>query len=205
MKKLVVGALVVAVGLMFMVGAVGAQGQHAGKGMAAVERAAKANRYLLVFFYGDDADQIASMKAVFNRAVGKLSQKPMRIDINITDSAEAAIIDKYGVRDAPLPLVVAIAPNGVVTGSFANPFTEEQIVSSAQIVGTLGIEPNTTQAQTVSLLPSVRPVTWLERLGALPPPLRPAAAPAGPTIKEMPVTSLTGKSSGGCCAKGCGK
>ena len=205
MKKVAVGTLVVAVGVLFMVGAVGAQGQQAGKGMAAVERAAKADRYLLIFFYGDAADQVSSMKAVFNSAVGKLSQKPVRLDISVTDPAEAAIIDKYGVRDAPLPLVLAIAPNGAVTGGFPAPFTEEQIVSSAQVVGTLGIEPNITQAQNVSLLPSGRPVGWLARLNALPPPWRPVVPPAGPTTKEMPVTSLTAKNSGGCCAKGCGK
>ena len=163
MKRVVVGALVVAVGLMFMVGAVGAQGQHAGKGMVAVERAAKSNRYLLVFFYGDDADQTASMKAVYNRAVGNLFQKPMRIDINVTDPAEAAIIDNYGVRDAPLPLVVAIAPSGVVTGGFPAPFTEEQIVSSAQLIGTLGIDPKAARPRPSPLFrPGLR---WPGRLG----------------------------------------
>ena len=130
MKRVVVGALIVAVGLMFVAGAVWAKEKQSGKGMAAVERAAKAQKYLFVFFYSDDADQTSSMRLIFNKAVDSLPGKTMRVEVNVTDPAEAGIIDKYAVRGAPMPLAFAIAPNGAITGGFAAPFTEEQIVSS---------------------------------------------------------------------------
>jgi len=129
MKKVVVGVLVVVVGLMCAVGAVVAKEQQAGKGLAAVERAAKAKKYLFIFFYGDDADQAAPMRPIFNKAVDNLSQKPIRIEINVTDPAEAGIVDKYGVRGAPMPLTLAIAPNGGHHRRLPRPFTEEQITT----------------------------------------------------------------------------
>ena len=130
MTRVVAGVLAAAVGLMLTVGAVGAKGEQSGKGMAAVERAAKAKKYLLVFFFADDADQTASMRLVFNRAADNFVPKPMRLEINVTDPAEAGIVDKYGVRGAPMPLALAIAPNGAITGGFAAPFTEEQIATA---------------------------------------------------------------------------
>jgi len=130
MKKVLVGVLAVVVGLMFVAGAVWAKEQQSGKGMAAVERAAKAQKYLFIFFYSDGADQTASMRTIFNKAVDNLPGKTMRVEVNVTDPGEAGIIDKYNVRGAPTPLALAIAPNGAITGGYAAPFTGEQIASS---------------------------------------------------------------------------
>ncbi len=35
---------------------------------------------------------------------------------------------KFGVKDAPMPLVLVLAPNGAVTGSFPSNFTKEQLL-----------------------------------------------------------------------------
>jgi len=130
MKKVMVAVMAVVVGWVLAVGGLAAKEQQAGKGMAAVERAAKAKKYLFIFFYSDDADQTASMRMTFNRAVDNISEKTMRVEVNVTDPAEAAMIDRHGVRGAPMPLALAIAPNGAVTGGFPAPFTEEQIAGA---------------------------------------------------------------------------
>jgi len=130
MRKLVVIAAVVAMVAALGAEAVCAKDKQASKGMAAVERAAKAKKYLFIFFYSDDAEQTASMRSVFDKAVGNLPGKPARVEVKVTDPAEAEIIDKYSVRGAPMPLALAIAPNGAITGGYAAPFTEEQIAGS---------------------------------------------------------------------------
>jgi hypothetical protein len=130
MKKVVAVIVAVVAVVVLSSGFVDAKDKQTVKGMAAVERAAKAKKYLFVFFYSDDSEQTASMRGIFNSAVSQLSKKAERVEVNITDPQEAAIVDKYGVRGAPMPLVLAIAPNGAVTGGFPAPFGEEQILGA---------------------------------------------------------------------------
>jgi|GEM_PF-1490198 len=130
MKKVVAVMAAVAVVAVLVMGVADAKEKQAAKGMAAVEHAAKVKKYLFVFFYADDSEQTASMREVFNGAVNQLSKKAERVEANITDPQEAAIVEKYGVRGAPMPLVLAIAPNGAVTGGFPAPFGEEQILGA---------------------------------------------------------------------------
>ena len=130
MKKIIAVIVAVTAVAVLVMGAAEAKETQAAKGMAAVEHAAKAKKYLFIFFYSDASEQTASMRAIFNSAVNQLSKKAERVEANITDPQEAAIVDKYGVRTAPMPLVLAIAPNGAVTGGFPAPFTEDQIRSA---------------------------------------------------------------------------
>ena len=129
-KKVALMAVAAAVGLALAVGAAAAKDKQTSKGMVAVEHAAKAGKYLFLFFYSDDSEQTSSLRKTFKNAVDKVSKKAERVEINITDPAETAAIDKYGVRGAPMPLVLAIAPNGAVTGGFPAPFEEKQIVDA---------------------------------------------------------------------------
>jgi hypothetical protein len=130
MKKVVAVIVAVLVVVVLVMGAADAKEKQAARGMAAVDHAAKAKKYLFIFFYSDDSDETASMRGIFNGAVNQLSKKAERVEANVTDAAETALVDKYGVRGAPMPLVLAIAPNGAVTGGFPAPFTEEQIASA---------------------------------------------------------------------------
>jgi competence protein ComGC len=47
-------------------------------------------------------------------------QKSEVIQMNRSDAANQALVAKYGVSKAPLPLILVIASNGVVTGGFAS-------------------------------------------------------------------------------------
>jgi hypothetical protein len=100
--------------------------------MAAVEHAAKAKKYLYIFFYSqsDDSDLTASMRTVFNGAVDKVSRKAERVETDVAEQAEAPIVDKFSVRGAPTPLALIIAPNGAITGGFSAPFEEKQLLSA---------------------------------------------------------------------------
>lgn len=130
MKSNAVIAVVVGVILALMAGAAGAADSAKSKGMAALEKAAKDKKYAFVFFFRDNDEQTASMKKIFAAAVAKTAVGARRVEVNVADSAEAAIVDKFGVRAAPMPVVIAVAPNGAITGGFASPFTEEQIVGA---------------------------------------------------------------------------
>jgi len=99
-------------------------------GLAALDRAANANKYLFVFFYRQDDAQTRSIGEIVKSAVNAASSRADMVPISITDPSEAAIMAKFGVSKAPMPLVLAIAPNGAIVANFASNFTQQQILDS---------------------------------------------------------------------------
>ncbi len=65
-------------------------------------------------------------------------------DIRVSDPAQRDLVKKYGVSRAPMPLVLAVAPNGAVTTAIMHPIDEkklaEAIVSSASADCLKGIQ-----------------------------------------------------------------
>jgi hypothetical protein len=96
-------------------------------GMAALERAAAAGRYLLVVFYRSDDDSTRAMKKVVASAASTFASKANSITINVTDAAEKDIVTRFGLDRAPMPLTLVVAPAGAITGGFAGKVTEAQL------------------------------------------------------------------------------
>jgi|GEM_PF-2193273 len=99
-------------------------------GIAAVERATAAGKYLLVVFYRSDDDSTRAMKKVVAGAAAKLANKATSVTVNVTDAAERDIVAKYQVDRAPMPLALVVAPSGAITGGFVGKVTEEQLSGS---------------------------------------------------------------------------
>jgi hypothetical protein len=101
-----------------------------GKGMAAIKQAADAGKYLFVFFSEADDDQAAAMRAVFDKAMEKIADRAQSIVVNISDASEKAVVDKFDLSRAPMPLVLALAPNGAITGGFPEKFEEKELLDA---------------------------------------------------------------------------
>ena len=99
----------------------------ASKGLAAIDTAARSGKYLFVFFWKENDEQSRIMYGVFQSAMNEWAKSADSIGIQITDAREKAVVDKFGVSRAPMPLVVALAPNGAVTKGFPVKFSEEQL------------------------------------------------------------------------------
>ncbi|MHC4505278.1 MAG: hypothetical protein ACYTFI_18395 [Planctomycetota bacterium] len=116
----------------------GAQKPVAGKkeaqpetpGTAAIDRAAKAGKYLFVFFRRDDGERTRKMRGVFDAALKKLADRAESVAIDVADSSEKGIVKRFGVDRAPMPLVLVLAPNGAVTGGFPVRFEEKQLTEA---------------------------------------------------------------------------
>jgi hypothetical protein len=93
----------------------------------ALDKAAKDNKYLFVFFSDGQDATTAAMKASFQAAMTKLADRASSIAVNIADPVEKGIVEKFKVRGAPMPLVLAIAPTGAATRAFPKTFTEAQL------------------------------------------------------------------------------
>lgn len=101
-----------------------------GRGLAAIDRATSANKYLFVFFYNRDDEQTRLLGNVFNAACSTVANRADTIAISVADPSEAGIVAKFGVSQAPMPLVLAIAPSGAITASFPGKFTQDQLLDS---------------------------------------------------------------------------
>lgn len=102
----------------------------ANRGLVALDHAANANKYLFIFFYRGNTTQTSSMRDVFSRAIKATQGRGESIAVNVDDPSETATVNKFKVKDAPMPLVLAIAPNGAITASFVTNFTERQILEA---------------------------------------------------------------------------
>ena len=92
-----------------------------------INRAAKANKYIFIFFYQAEDEPTKAARKTFDAALGKLADRALSAVVNVTDPLERQVVVKYGLDRTPTPLVLALAPNGAVTRSFAGPLIESQL------------------------------------------------------------------------------
>jgi hypothetical protein len=95
-----------------------------------LENAAAIDKYAFIFFYSDDSEQTQSKRSVFRRAMSNITEKAVPLEIDTTDPTESQIVSKFGVSRAPMPLVLAVAPNGAITGGFPQEFEEGQLLGA---------------------------------------------------------------------------
>ncbi len=110
--------------------------RNAGIGQASLERAAQADKYLFIFFWRDQNPQTDAMWEALRSAMAKHAARAESVAVRVTDPAEQAIVSKFGVDRAPLPLVLAVAPTGAVTKGFPSTFTEDQFAQAFVSPGT---------------------------------------------------------------------
>ncbi len=110
--------------------------QTTSKGFSAIERAAAADRYLFVFFWREKSQQTSNMWGVFQAATSKLAERADAVAVNVSDPAERPMVARFGTDRSPLPLVLALAPNGAVTKGFPGRLTEDQLSQAFVSPGT---------------------------------------------------------------------
>ena len=127
-------------------GGKGRQGKHAQKrfdgnglpsesaaqspSLPVIKRAAEDGKYAFIFFWSDDTEPTESMRKVFRSAAGKMADKAVPVEVNTGDPSEQAVVGRFAVSRAPMPLVLAVAPNGAITGGFPQTFEEPQLLGA---------------------------------------------------------------------------
>jgi hypothetical protein len=94
---------------------------------AAIDRAAAANKYVFLFFWKEKGSQTDQAWAAFQSAMAKVGDRAGAVSIWVADPAAKKLVDKYGARGAPMPLVLAVAPCGAITKAFTKAFDEKQL------------------------------------------------------------------------------
>ncbi len=100
------------------------------RGRAAMEEAARQGKYLFAFFWKSDDEPTKAMRRVFDEAMKDLADRADAVAVRVDDPSERPLVTKFGLDRAPMPLVLAIAPNGAVMGGFPRSFTSTELQSA---------------------------------------------------------------------------
>ncbi len=98
-----------------------------GLGLPAMEQAAKDKKYLFAVFWRNEDNETDAMKQVVSATVATMPERAALVAVHVADPAESALVEKFGLNRAPMPLVLAIAPSGAVTGGFPEKCDEEDL------------------------------------------------------------------------------
>jgi hypothetical protein len=78
-------------------------------------QAAQQGRYVFLVFYKQQDAATDAMSKTLKQKLADKSEQARITYVQIGDPAEAALIKKYGMARAPMPLTIALAPNGAMT------------------------------------------------------------------------------------------
>jgi len=97
---------------------------------AALASARQSQKYLFILFWKEDNAVAQGVKQTLDAALVKRSGQAMSVLVKTNDPAEKGIVDQFGVSRSPMPLVVAVAPNGAITGGFPLKLTEQDVAGA---------------------------------------------------------------------------
>jgi hypothetical protein len=95
--------------------------------LVAIERAAKADKYIFLFCYRAADEETRTARKTFDAATEEFADRAATAQVNVADPLEQDFVGKYNLSRAPMPLVLVLAPNGAVTRAFPVHFTEAQL------------------------------------------------------------------------------
>jgi hypothetical protein len=106
-----------------------------GAAAVAIDQAAKADKYIFLFFYRAEDEPTLAARKTLDAAVEKFADRATSTVVNVTDPQEQGLVNKYQINRSPMPLVLAMAPTGAVTGGFPGQFTEAQLETAFVSLG----------------------------------------------------------------------
>lgn len=104
-------------------------------GQSSVASAARQKQFAFIMFYRANDAKTQAMYKLLKTELASRNNAAL-VPVKITDPQEKAIVDQYDASRTPMPAVMAVAPNGAITGVFAQKLTaahvEAAIVTPAQ-------------------------------------------------------------------------
>lgn len=95
-------------------------------GQNSLAEAAQQKKFAFILFYRANDNTTKAMYDVLNGELARRNNATF-VPVNITDPGEKSVIDQFDASRTPLPAVMAVAPNGAITGVFAQKLTAAQI------------------------------------------------------------------------------
>ncbi len=97
-----------------------------------LKAAGSAGKFTFIVFSKEDNAAARQMLGTVETGVAERHEQAVVVTARANDPAEQPLVQHFGIARAPMPLTVAVAPNGAITGVFAKTISDEHI--SAAIV-----------------------------------------------------------------------
>ncbi len=106
--------------------------------------ASQSGAYSFLIFYRHNDPATQALARTVNERLGHAPASAEIAFVQVTNPSETALVAKYGAARAPVPLLVAVAPNGAITGVYPRRFTaadmQEAFVSPCTMQALKGIQ-----------------------------------------------------------------
>jgi hypothetical protein len=89
--------------------------------------AAAPPKFTFILFWKEDNPATASFAQSLQTAIAARADRAELTSVNVNDPASRAVVERFQVDRAPMPIVLCVAPNGAVTGVIARKFSEEAV------------------------------------------------------------------------------
>ena len=93
-------------------------------------QSAEQDKFTFIVFYRADDDATRAMAQIVTETVAKHAGQAVPVFVQITNPAEQAIVKQFDVARAPMPMTLATAPNGAITGVFPQRVAEAQLATA---------------------------------------------------------------------------
>lgn len=93
-------------------------------------QAAAEQPYAFLVFYKHNDGATQAMASALQEALATRADQATVKYVQVGDPAQQALVEQYDVARAPMPLTVAVAPNGAITGMFAKQVTPQKIAGA---------------------------------------------------------------------------
>ena len=97
-----------------------------------LKAAGSEGKFTFIVFSKEDNAAAREMLGTVETGVAERHEQAVVVAARANDPAEQPLIQHFGIARAPMPLTVAVAPNGAITGVFAKTISDEHL--SAAIV-----------------------------------------------------------------------
>lgn len=97
------------------------------KAQKALETASADEKFTYVLFWRENNAATKSMAQTLKSSLAERDAQAVWTTVNITDSAEKAVVDRFAVSRTPMPTVISVAPNGAITGVFSEKLSATNI------------------------------------------------------------------------------
>ena len=95
-----------------------------------LNQAAAEQKYAFILFYKqNDAATQAVAQTLADGLAGR-GERAVVVYVNVADASERAVVEKYKTARAPMPMTLAVAPNGAITGVFAQKLEAKHVAES---------------------------------------------------------------------------
>lgn len=92
-----------------------------------LQEAQQTGKFTFVVFYRDNSSPTQSMLQTVQKAVQSHAAQATIATVNIMTAEGEALAEKFNVSRAPMPMTVAVAPNGAVTGLFSRKVSQANL------------------------------------------------------------------------------